>query len=235
MFSRFPLLCFHVNMEPGDCYLWSHSGIPPPASSSLPASTACAPHPPAASHAPASNTATTGAAAAATATSLGGKTVEKMDVTSSGAGVRPMSPHKAVKKRRRGEGGDEDPADTTTTTTTSAPATNTCIAVAPNTKSPASSASTDGKILVRNVPFEASRNELQQIFSAFPGLRSVRLPRKLKEGSASAASHRGFAFIEYESRSQAETAMQSLCASTHLYGRRLVLEWAKKNDGVYSN
>ena len=97
-----------------------------------------------------------------------------------------------------------------------------------------------GKLLVRNIPFEASKHEVEQVFAAFPGLKSVRLPKKLtptaaalgsrssRGGSAAAAgTHRGFGFIEYTSRSQAEKAMESLSASTHLYGRRLVLEWAK--------
>ena len=95
-----------------------------------------------------------------------------------------------------------------------------------------------GKLLVRNIPFEASSREVEQIFAAFPGLKSVRLPKKLatatpgsrSRGGGAAGSHRGFGFIEYSSRSAAEKAMESLSASTHLYGRRLVLEWAKEGD-----
>jgi RNA recognition motif-containing protein len=53
--------------------------------------------------------------------------------------------------------------------------------------------------------------------------------------SASAGSHRGFAFVEYNSRKEAEKALTCLSASTHLYGRRLVLEWAKAEDENETN
>ena len=38
-------------------------------------------------------------------------------------------------------------------------------------------------------------------------------------------SHRGFAFIEFVSHNEAKNAFEAL-GSTHLYGRRLVLEWS---------
>lgn len=95
-------------------------------------------------------------------------------------------------------------------------------------------AAASGKLLVRNVPFEASQQEVEQVFAAFPGLKSARLPKKLVRGQAGAGSHRGFAFIEYSSRTEAEKAMESLSASTHLYGRRLVLEWAKVDEDSVS-
>jgi len=82
------------------------------------------------------------------------------------------------------------------------------------------------KILVRNVPFEANAKEVSDVFSAFGGVKSVRMPRKMVSGSLS--KHRGFAFVDFTSRSQAEKAFRVLSASTHLYGRRLVLEWAKQ-------
>ena len=79
------------------------------------------------------------------------------------------------------------------------------------------------KILVRNVPFEASAKDIRQLFSAFGDLQFVRLPKKLH----GTGSHRGFAFVEYVNRTDAKKAFGSLSQSTHLYGRRLVLEWAK--------
>ncbi|VEN34859.1 unnamed protein product [Callosobruchus maculatus] len=45
-------------------------------------------------------------------------------------------------------------------------------------------------------------------------------------------SHRGFAFVDFSSNSDAKAAFESLSQSTHLYGRRLVLEWAAKEEGV---
>lgn len=79
------------------------------------------------------------------------------------------------------------------------------------------------KILVRNVPFEASVKDVRQLFSAFGDLQFVRLPKKLH----GTGSHRGFAFVEFVNRTDAKKAFGALSQSTHLYGRRLVLEWAK--------
>ncbi len=41
--------------------------------------------------------------------------------------------------------------------------------------------------------------------------------------------HRGFAFVDFSTAQEAATAMASL-KDTHLYGRHLVLEWAKEED-----
>ncbi|KAF4728625.1 RNA binding motif protein 19, partial [Perkinsus olseni] len=43
------------------------------------------------------------------------------------------------------------------------------------------------------------------------------------------SGHRGFAFVEFVSRSEALAAMEAL-QHTHLYGRRLVLEPAAHED-----
>ena len=83
------------------------------------------------------------------------------------------------------------------------------------------------KIMVRNVPFQADPSEVEQVFKAFGDLKSVRLPRKMGQGG-----HRGFGFIEFASKSDARRAMDSLRHSTHLYGRRLVLEWAEAEDTI---
>jgi len=79
------------------------------------------------------------------------------------------------------------------------------------------------KLLVRNIPFQANKEEITQIFRTFGELTAVRLPRKM----AGTGDHRGFAFIEFSSISDAKAAFNSLVHSTHLYGRRLVLEWAQ--------
>ena len=42
--------------------------------------------------------------------------------------------------------------------------------------------------------------------------------------------HRGFAFVEFLSDDEAKKAFDKLCHSTHLYGRRLVLEWASQEE-----
>ncbi|KAI0987388.1 hypothetical protein GJ496_011530 [Pomphorhynchus laevis] len=80
------------------------------------------------------------------------------------------------------------------------------------------------KILVRNIPFQVKEKEIEELFSVFGQLRFVRLPKKLDGG------HRGFGFVDYISRKCAKTAFDALSPSTHIFGRRLVLEWAKADD-----
>jgi multiple RNA-binding domain-containing protein 1 len=54
-------------------------------------------------------------------------------------------------------------------------------------------------------------------------LRSVRLPKKFDSRS------RGFAFLDFISRHEAENAFSAL-HHTHLLGRHLVLEWAEEGE-----
>lgn len=59
---------------------------------------------------------------------------------------------------------------------------------------------TSNKILVRNVPFEATQKEVQELFQAFGGLKCVRLPKKL----SGTGTHRGFGFVEFHTHHEAE-------------------------------
>ena len=79
------------------------------------------------------------------------------------------------------------------------------------------------KIMVRNVPFEATRSELLKLFGSFGQLKKVRLPKKFD------GTHRGFAFCEFLTSKEAQNAMTTL-SRTHLYGRHLVLEWADEEE-----
>lgn len=88
-----------------------------------------------------------------------------------------------------------------------------------NVSSESKSSSKNTKIMVRNVPFEATRSELLKLFGAFGQLKKVRLPKKID------GTHRGFAFCEFLTNKEAKNAMTTL-SGTHLYGRHLVLEWA---------
>lgn len=83
------------------------------------------------------------------------------------------------------------------------------------------------KILVRNIPFQATVKELRELFCTFGELKTVRLPKKGIGGA-----HRGFGFIDFLTKQDAKKAFTALCHSTHLYGRRLVLEWADAEDTV---
>jgi len=58
------------------------------------------------------------------------------------------------------------------------------------------------------------------VTSAHGHLKSVRLPKKFD------AHTRGFAFLDFVSRREAENAY----ADTHLLGRHLVLEWAEEAE-----
>ncbi|XP_030632510.1 putative RNA-binding protein 19 isoform X2 [Chanos chanos] len=89
---------------------------------------------------------------------------------------------------------------------------------------------TTSKILVRNIPFQATVKELRELFCTFGELKTVRLPKK----AAGTGSHRGFGFVDFLTKQDAKKAFAALCHSTHLYGRRLVLEWADAEENVDS-
>lgn len=75
------------------------------------------------------------------------------------------------------------------------------------------------KIIIKNLPFEASKKDVRSLFEAYGQLRSVRVPKKFD------SSTRGFAFADFVTAREAENAMDAL-RDTHLLGRRLVLEFA---------
>ena len=95
-------------------------------------------------------------------------------------------------------------------------------------KSTPKSKQTSAKIMIRNIPFEASQKEIRELFKTFGQLKTVRLPKKM----ATMGKHRGFGFVEFMTKGDARRAFESLCHSTHLYGRRLVLEWAEGEESV---
>ncbi|XP_023933162.1 probable RNA-binding protein 19, partial [Lingula anatina] len=97
-----------------------------------------------------------------------------------------------------------------------------------SSKKSASKKQTSTKVLIRNIPFEASLKEIRELFSTFGEIKSVRLPKKL----SGTGSHRGFGFVDFLSKQDAKRAFNALCHSTHLFGRRLVLEWADTEETV---
>lgn len=84
------------------------------------------------------------------------------------------------------------------------------------------------KLLVRNVPFEATKKDIRQLFAPFGQLKSVRLPKK---SQLVGGQHRGFAFVDFLTKQEAKNAFESL-GSTHLYGRHIVIEWAEDDGSV---
>lgn len=86
------------------------------------------------------------------------------------------------------------------------------------------------KLVVKNLPFEATEDDLRKLFSAFTEIKAVRVPKKQNNFSSHRTNnHRGFGFVEFLSTQEASNALQTL-ANTHLYGRHLVLEYAKKDQ-----
>lgn len=80
------------------------------------------------------------------------------------------------------------------------------------------------KIAVKNIPFQASKSEITALFGTFGQIKNFRLPKKF--GSA---QHRGFGFVEFVTGEEAANAVDNL-GRTHLYGRKLVLEWAEVEE-----
>lgn len=76
------------------------------------------------------------------------------------------------------------------------------------------------KIIIKNLPFEASKKDLRALFGAYGALRSIRMPRKFDN------SARGFAFADFVTAKEAQSAMEAL-SNTHLLGRKLVLDMAE--------
>ncbi|KAK2014819.1 RNA recognition domain-containing protein [Colletotrichum eremochloae] len=76
------------------------------------------------------------------------------------------------------------------------------------------------KIVIKNLPFEATKKDIRTLFGTYGQLRAVRLPKKFGN------STRGFAFAEFVTPREAENALNAL-RDTHLLGRKLVLDYAE--------
>eukprot|EP00040_Diaphanoeca_grandis_P044144 m.11430 g.11430 ORF g.11430 m.11430 type:complete len:941 (-) comp8809_c0_seq1:378-3200(-) len=82
------------------------------------------------------------------------------------------------------------------------------------------------KLLLKNLGFETNKKELRDLCSAFGQIKSVRLPKKFD------GNHRGFAFVDFLTKKEAMSAFEALSTSTHLYGRRIVVEFAKEDSSL---
>ncbi|EGX91287.1 pre-rRNA processing protein Mrd1, putative [Cordyceps militaris CM01] len=81
-------------------------------------------------------------------------------------------------------------------------------------------AATRTKIVIKNLPFQVSKQDIRTLFGTYGQLRSVRVPKKADYTS------RGFAFADFVTPREAENALNAL-RDTHLLGRRLVLDFAE--------
>jgi len=79
------------------------------------------------------------------------------------------------------------------------------------------------KLVIKNLPFEASKKEVQALFSTYGKLVALRIPKKFNHSS------RGFAFAEFSTAKEALNALNSL-KDTHLLGRRLVIDFAEADE-----
>ena len=77
------------------------------------------------------------------------------------------------------------------------------------------------KVVIKNLPFETTKKDVRSLFGSYGQLRSIRMPKKFDK------SARGFAFAEFTTPKEAESAMDAL-RDTHLLGRRLVLDFAEE-------
>ncbi|KAH3682913.1 hypothetical protein WICPIJ_006118, partial [Wickerhamomyces pijperi] len=81
----------------------------------------------------------------------------------------------------------------------------------------------NSKIIVKNLPFEATRKDIFELFNSFGQLKTVRVPKKFDK------SARGFAFVEFLLQKEAEMAMDQL-QGVHLLGRKLILQYAENTS-----
>jgi multiple RNA-binding domain-containing protein 1 len=79
------------------------------------------------------------------------------------------------------------------------------------------------KLVLKNIPFEATKRDLYELFTPFGKLKVLRLPSNIKGG------HRGFAFVEFLSSTDCYNAYEAL-RNTHLYGRHIVIEFAADDE-----
>ncbi|RMZ76392.1 hypothetical protein DV737_g4865, partial [Chaetothyriales sp. CBS 132003] len=76
------------------------------------------------------------------------------------------------------------------------------------------------KLVIKNLPFETSKKDIKSLLGSYGTLRSVRMPKKMDNTA------RGFAFADFATAKEARNAIEAL-SSTHLLGRRLVIDYAE--------
>ncbi|KAJ1377534.1 RNA-binding domain superfamily [Sesbania bispinosa] len=80
------------------------------------------------------------------------------------------------------------------------------------------------KLLIKNVPFEATKKDLKDLLCAFGKIKCLRLPRKF-------GGSRGFAFVEYVTQQETQNALKALF-NIHFLERHLVIERAKEAESL---
>ena len=79
------------------------------------------------------------------------------------------------------------------------------------------------KLVIKNLPFQATKSDVRDLFGTYGKLKAIRLPRKFNH------SIRGFAFAEFVTPREAANALSAL-RDTHFLGRRLVIDYAESEE-----
>ncbi|XP_070204200.1 probable RNA-binding protein 19 isoform X2 [Littorina saxatilis] len=66
------------------------------------------------------------------------------------------------------------------------------------------------KILIRNIPFQCNKKEVEELFKVFGELKYVRVPKK-----SSGPGIQGFGFVDFLTKQDAKRAFDALCHSTY--------------------
>ncbi|KAK9172302.1 RNA recognition motif domain protein family protein [Cryptosporidium meleagridis] len=79
------------------------------------------------------------------------------------------------------------------------------------------------KLLIKNLPFQATKSDIMSLFNSVGTVTSVRIPKK------SDGTNKGYCFIEFLGKLEAISALEQF-QHTHLYGRHLIIEVAENDD-----
>ncbi|KAH0792385.1 RNA recognition motif domain containing protein [Histomonas meleagridis] len=83
-------------------------------------------------------------------------------------------------------------------------------------------------LIMKNVPFKATKRELYDIVNTYARVKAIRMPKK-----ADGSGHRGFVFLDFNTRQEATAALENL-GDVHLYDRHLVVQPADTGRNVES-
>ena len=82
------------------------------------------------------------------------------------------------------------------------------------------------KISVKNISFQVTKKEISDLFKPFGQISRVFLAKH----HTLQFNNGGYGFVEYIRPADAKRALETMGLSTHLQGRRLVLQWAKEDE-----
>lgn len=81
-------------------------------------------------------------------------------------------------------------------------------------------------LIMKNVPFKATKKELYDIVNSYARVKAIRMPKK-----ADGSGHRGFVFLDFNTPQEAASALENL-SDVHLYDRHLVVQPADVGKNI---